>query len=102
MLGQQREGGMTRRWGEHGGDRGLLGAGPHQALLGAGTECEAETVEQDRLAGAGFAGQDGEARTEAEVKAFDQHDVADRERRQHGAASGDEGAGFRTPTATAA
>ncbi len=83
VLGEQRHRGVIGRWGEHGGDHGLLAAGAHQPLFGPGAQCQAEAVEQDRLAGAGLAGQHGEAGAETEVQPLDQHHVADRQRRQH-------------------
>ena len=47
---------------KHGGDAGLLGAGADQSRLGAAAQREAEAIQQDRLAGAGFAGQHRQAR----------------------------------------
>ena len=68
-------------------DRRLRLAGAHQAAVGARAEREAERVEQDRLAGAGLAGQHAEARPEFEVERLDQDDVADREARSASATS---------------
>ena len=45
---------------------------------------EAESIEQDRLARAGLAGEHAEPRPERQVERFDQHDVADGELGQHG------------------
>ncbi len=88
LFGQQRESRMVRRRREHGGHDGLLGADPHQPRLGACAQRQAETVEQDRLAGAGLAGQHGQAGAEIKVEPLDQHHVADRERGEHGGAAG--------------
>ena len=77
MLGRRVEGG---------GDGGLRLAGPDHARFGPAAEREAEAVEQDRLARAGFARQRREARTKGEVQALDQHHVADGEAGEHAAA----------------
>jgi hypothetical protein len=45
-----------------------------------GPERQRESVEQDRLAGAGLAGEHRETAREVDVEPVDQHDVADRER----------------------
>ena len=71
--------GWSARKVEAGGDHGLRLALADQAAVGAGAEREAERIEQDRLAGAGLAGQHAEAGAEFEVEALDQHDVADGE-----------------------
>ena len=68
---------------ELGGDCGLLGAGPHQACLGAPAEREPERIHQDRFAGAGLAGQHAQPRPERQAQAFDQDDIADGEAEQH-------------------
>ena len=68
---------------EFGGHRRLLGAGAHQAALGAHAERQPERVEQDRFAGAGLAGQDAQARPEGEIKPVDQHDIANGKAEQH-------------------
>ena len=59
------------------------GAGAHLAAAAAPAEHEAEAVEQDRLAGAGLAGQHVEAGPEVELGRLDQQHVADRQRLQH-------------------
>ena len=69
--------------GELGGDRGLLGAGPHQAGIGAPAERQPERVQQDRLAGAGLAGQHAQPRPEGEAEPVDQDDIADGQAEQH-------------------
>ena len=56
-----------------------------KSAVGAGAEGEAERIEKDRLARAGLAGQDAEARTELKIEAFNQDDVADGKPGQHGA-----------------
>ena len=48
----------------------------------------AERVEQDRLAGAGLAGQHREAGIELDVERFDDDEIADRQRAQHVIPSG--------------
>jgi predicted kinase len=47
---------------ELGADAGLPGAGAEQLAVGAAAEGQAERIEQDRLAGAGLAGQHGRGR----------------------------------------
>ena len=69
--------------GELGADAGLLGAGAEELGIGATPKGEAEGVEQDRLAGAGLAGQHGEAGTDLQVQPVDEDDVADRQVQQH-------------------
>ena len=56
----------------------------HQAGVGPRAGGQAQGVEDDRLAGAGLAGQRGQARTDGQVQGLDQHDVADGEPDQHG------------------
>ena len=81
-LGQQRR--RRVAVGQHELRRHLAlgGAGAHLAAA-APAEHEAEAVEQDRLAGAGLAGQHVQARPEAQLGRLDQHHVADRQRLQH-------------------
>ena len=78
VLVEQGEHGMAGRGKEAGGDAGLLGAGANQAGIGACAEGQAQAVEQDGLAGAGFAGQHGQAGAEPQVQPLDQDDVTDR------------------------
>ncbi len=61
----------------------LLGAFTHQRRLAAGAERQRKRIEQDRLAGAGFAGQRGKPGTEIDVQAVDQHDIADGKAGEH-------------------
>ena len=71
-------GGIDELWTEL-GDAGLLGAGAHQAGVGARARGQAQCVQDDRLARAGFAGKRGQARPERQVEGLDQNDVADSE-----------------------
>ncbi len=61
----------------------LLGALPHQPALGAHAQRQAQGVQQDRLAGAGLAGQYAEARPEPQFQAVDQHHIADGQACEH-------------------
>ncbi len=75
---------VDRRVGREGGRQ--VGAGPalaHDARIAALAEQQRQRVDQDRLAGAGLAGEDGEAGLEFEVERVDDDEVADRERLQH-------------------
>ena len=86
VLGEQRRAPAPSAALEKGrADRGLGRARPDQRPIGAGAERQAEGVEQDRLAGAGLAGQHAKAARELQVEPLDQDDVADREADQHGA-----------------
>ena len=68
-----------------GGDHlALLHAVAHQALVAARAQGQREGIEQDRLAGAGFAGQHGQAVGEIDVEPVDQDDIADGETGEHG------------------
>ena len=86
IVGQQQRGAMTggRRI-EAGGNAGLRLPCPDQAAIGAGAERQPQRIEQDRLARAGFTGEDGQAGAELQVQRLDQHDIADGKRGQHGA-----------------
>ena len=66
-----------------GRELGTLGAGADLPHLEAVAEQQPERVEQDRLAGAGFAGEDGQALGELDVERCDDDEVADRKRAQH-------------------
>ena len=83
MSVEQRARRMLGRQFEHRGDLALLGALAHQGGVAAGAQRQREGVEQDRLAGAGLAGQHGKARREIDVEPVDQNDVSDRESGQH-------------------
>ena len=62
----------------------LLGALAHQSRIAARAERERKRIEQNRFAGAGFAGQRGEARTEIDVETLDQNDIANGKAGKHG------------------
>ena len=81
-LGQP--GGERGRRIELGGDLGPARAFAHHAGVAAAAEGELQGVDQDRLAGAGFAAEDGEAGAELDLEGVDDHEVADREAMQHG------------------
>ncbi len=83
MLTQQAERRMAGGNGKGGGDHGLFGAGADQPGIGARAQSEAQTVEQDRFAGPGLAGERRQPGAEREVQPLDQHHVADREAVQH-------------------
>jgi len=68
---------------ERRGELRALGAGPQLALLEAIAEQQRQRIEQDRLAGAGFAGEHGEAAVELELERIDDDKVADRQQAQH-------------------
>ncbi len=74
---------MAARQRELRGHHRLLGAVAHEAALGAHAQRQAQRVEQDRLAGAGLAGEHAEPGMEGEVEPVDQHDVANGEAEQH-------------------
>ena len=61
----------------------LLRALPHQRGIAARAERQRKGVEQDRLAGAGLAGEHGRPDGEIDVEPIDQDDVADREPGEH-------------------
>ena len=72
--------------GERGKGRGHAGAVAalaDQPAIGACAEREAERVEQDRLARAGFAGQHAQPARKLEVERLDKHNVANGKRGQH-------------------
>ena len=79
---------MARGQVELGGDAGLGGAAAQQAGIGARAQRQAQSIEQDRFAGAGLAGQHAQARREGEIEAVDQDDVADGEAEQHRLSAG--------------
>jgi hypothetical protein len=79
--GARGEGSFER---ELGADLGLRLPGAHEGGVGAVAQHQAERVDQDRLAGAGFAGEHREAGRELEVERIDDGEVADPQRAQHG------------------
>ena len=79
VLGQEREHRMAVGQVEHRRDLALARAAAYQRSVAAPANSEREGVEQDRLAGAGLAGQHRQALAEFEVEFVDQDDVADRQ-----------------------
>ena len=84
-LAQDRMGGMVASDRELGRYRGLLGPGAHEPGLRAAAERQTQRVQQDRLAGAGLAGQHAQPRAKGEREPIDQHDIANGQAEQHGA-----------------
>ena len=74
---------MRGRQLEGGGHLALLGAVAHQRDVAARAQRQREGIEQDRLAGAGLAGQHRQAAREIDIEPIDQDDVADREPGEH-------------------
>ena len=74
---------MARRRRKQGGDAGLIGAVAHQPGRGADTKRQAQTVQQNALAGPGFAGEHRQPWAEREIEAVDQDHIADVQRGQH-------------------
>jgi hypothetical protein len=70
---------------EHGSHLALLDPLPHQRLVAAGAQSQCKGIEQDRLTGAGLAGEHGKPGGEIDVEPVDQDDVADRKSGEHGA-----------------
>ena len=64
-------------------DFGSLRAVPHRAAVRATADGQQQRVDQDRLAGAGFAREHGEAAAELEFDRLDDGEVADLQVRQH-------------------
>ena len=83
VLGEQCLDRIARRGREHGADACLRGAPTHQIAVRPAAQRQSQGIEQDRLAGAGLAGQHAKAGLEREVEPLDQDDVADREAGQH-------------------
>ncbi|MNI31783.1 hypothetical protein D3C73_856750 [compost metagenome] len=83
-LGQQGDQRLVIRSGEDGRGGRLLGAVAHQSGVGARAQRQAQGVQNDGLARPRLAGQHGQARLDLQVQGVDKHDVADRERGQHG------------------
>ncbi len=80
---EQRARRMVARDIEHSGHLALLDALPHQRLVAAAAQSQRESIEQDRLAGAGLAGEHGKAVGKIDVEPVDQDDVADRKSGEH-------------------
>ena len=70
---------------ENGGDLALLHALPHQRLVAARAQSQRKGVKQDRLAGAGLAGEHGKPVGEIDIEPVDQDNVADRKSGEHAA-----------------
>ncbi len=81
--GQDRAGRMIHRHVEGRRHLPLLGTLADQAGIAAGAQRQREGIEQDRLAGAGLAGQHRQTRREIDIEAVDQDDVSDRKPGQH-------------------
>ncbi len=79
FVGEKREHGMTGRKLEGGGDLALRRALPHQRRVAARAGRQRESIEQDRFAGAGLAGEHRQALAEFEIEPVDQNDIADRQ-----------------------
>ena len=74
---------MVRLDVERGRHLALLGALAHQARIAAAAERQREGIEQDRLAGAGLAGEHRQPGRIVDVEPVDQHDVADGKTGEH-------------------
>ncbi len=68
---------------EDGGDLSLRLAFADERAVAARAKRQREGVEQNRFAGAGLAGENGEAAAERKIELIDQDDVADGEINQH-------------------
>ena len=86
VVGDQRAHRMVARQLERRRHLPLLRAMAHQRGVAARAERQREGIQQDRLAGAGLAGEHGKALGEIDVEPIDQDDVADREPGKHGVA----------------
>ena len=75
--------GMVARRGEDGGGLSLAGAAPDQSRIGPRAGGQAQSVQNDRFAGPGLAGQGGQPSADREVEGLDQYDVANGEPDQH-------------------
>ena len=69
---------------EDGLDRGRLLSRSYQVRRSAAADQQADGTDEDGLAGAGFAGEDAEARLEFELERVDDGEVADGKESQHG------------------
>ena len=69
---------------ERRGDFGALGAVTHDFGAGASAGREQQRIDQDRFAGAGLAGEHGQARAELQLDGVDDREVADLNMQQHG------------------
>ena len=71
MARRQRSGALTAA---------CVGAVAHQPRIGATAEAEAERIEQDRLAGAGLAGERTKPLRKFQIEPIDENHIADRQR----------------------
>ena len=78
----------ARVGGEGGAEVGTRTTLPHHPRVGTATERQAQRIDQDRLAGAGFTGKHREARAEFKVDRFDDDEVAQSQFGQHSDAGG--------------
>src|SRR6185369_14464679 len=62
---------------ELGADFAFVGALPHDPRVAALAKHHRQRIDQDRFAGASFAGQHGESVVELELHAFDDHEITD-------------------------
>jgi len=74
---------MALRHVEHRGDLALVGAVADEACVAPAAERQRKGIEQDGFARAGLAGQHRKAAGKLDIEPLDQHDVADRQTRQH-------------------
>ena len=70
---------------KRGGDLGAVGAMPNDFSTGATASGEQQGVDQDRLAGAGFAGEHRQAGGELQLGGIDDCEIADLDVEEHGA-----------------
>ena len=75
---QKREHGMAAGQIECRGHLALAGAAPHQRGIASAAYGQRESVEQNRFARAGLAGEHGQTLAEFEIEPVDQDNVADR------------------------
>ena len=85
LLGEPGARGGVVRDRERGGDFGALGAVPHDFGACATARREQQRIDEDGFAGAGFAGQHGEAGGELQLGGVDDGEIADLDMQQHGA-----------------
>ena len=82
---------------ELGAYRGPVSAVTHQRAAAAAAEGEPQSIEQDRFAGAGLAGKDVEARSQAQIEPVDEDDVPNGEPEQHRRLASSGGPGREAP-----
>ena len=88
LLEQAAQRGIGAAQVEGGGDLGAFRAVADGLGAGARTDRELQRIDQDGLAGAGLAGEHGEAALELDLDGVDDGEVADLQVGEHGAASG--------------